>query len=191
VHDQPLLYTPACDHRPARCYFLDRVLVEQKKKHVAIILAHPLVPDDTTSSLERSSGGGDDDSSSGSSQVVVSDDGGETGIHMTTTTTTTLEQQPPQQCWQVRGSRVVVKVVPHHATRSKMVDNPLEELAALSILSSPGHDNVIRLLDYFQDEEYIYMVLPYLKGGDLFTKVSQSVVMVVVVVVVVVVLPWV
>ena len=81
-----------------------------------------------------------------------------------------------------RSSRVVIKAIPRslvndHATRGD--DNPVAEIAALQHLrdhqsqyDKPSH--VIHLLDCLEDEDFFYVVLPYLANGDLFTRVQAT-----------------
>ena len=69
---------------------------------------------------------------------------------------------------------VVIKAVPQVAKKNNSnaahVDNPLSEIAALQQL--PGqHPNVIHLIDCMQDEDFVYMVLPYL-DQDLYSRVD-------------------
>jgi len=58
-----------------------------------------------------------------------------------------------------------------------MVDDVISEIAALQQLTpSPSyhHPNVIHLLDCMQDEDSVYLVLPYLAGGDLFSYLDSK-----------------
>lgn len=68
---------------------------------------------------------------------------------------------------------VVIKVVPHHSGCVSNADSPLREVAALQLL--PNHPHITPLLACMQDLHFVYLVFPYLAGGDLFSKVSQSV----------------
>lgn len=73
--------------------------------------------------------------------------------------------------------QVVIKAVPQpHRARVACVDNPLREIIALKryLLQHPPHPHVINLLDCMQDGQLVYLVLPYLSGGDLFTKVRAA-----------------
>lgn len=49
---------------------------------------------------------------------------------------------------------------------------PLHELELqkreIEVLKICQHPNIIRLLDVFESPEYIYIVLEYMEGGDLF-----------------------
>jgi len=43
----------------------------------------------------------------------------------------------------------------------------------MNLLSKPGHKNILPIIDYMQDSDFIYIVMPYLGGGDLFSKVKE------------------
>jgi len=87
----------------------------------------------------------------------------------------------PDDCLMKVGPRVVIKAVPkpnnttypHHT----IVDDPLAEISALQLLQH-HHDHesshVITLLDCLEDDAFIYLVLPYLTGGDLFDRVQSA-----------------
>jgi len=54
----------------------------------------------------------------------------------------------------------------------------MTEIAAMRYLMmqkpSSYHPNVIRLLDVFQDDDYLFMVMPYLSGGDLLARLEAA-----------------
>lgn len=70
--------------------------------------------------------------------------------------------------------RVVIKAVPKMESLKsiKRGDDPLHEVAAMQLLQE--HPSVIPLLDCLQDDDYVYLVLPYLAGGDLFSRVEAT-----------------
>lgn len=43
----------------------------------------------------------------------------------------------------------------------------------IEILKICQHPNIIRLLDVFENQDYIYIVMEYLKGGDLFNYLEK------------------
>lgn len=53
-------------------------------------------------------------------------------------------------------------------------ENPLVELAAQQYLSVPGHENVLTLLECLHDADFIYAVLPFCNGGELFSVVESG-----------------
>lgn len=72
---------------------------------------------------------------------------------------------------------VVIKVLPNpdRSRGGHCVDNPWSEIGAMQYLSQrPHHPHVIHLVDSMQDDDFVYLVLPYLDGGDLFSKVEQG-----------------
>jgi serine/threonine protein kinase len=73
-----------------------------------------------------------------------------------------------------------VKLAIHKKTQKKVAikfikkkDMALHELELqkreIEVLKICQHPNIIRLLDVFENPEYIYIVLEYMGGGDLFT----------------------
>ena len=43
----------------------------------------------------------------------------------------------------------------------------------IEILKMCQHPNIIRLLDIFENQDYIYIVMEYLKGGDFFSYLEK------------------
>lgn len=73
------------------------------------------------------------------------------------------------------GEAVVIKVTDKNYLNQggELIENPLDEVAAMKLLSGPGQENILGLLDYMQDREYLYVVMPYLPGKDLFHKMKS------------------
>jgi serine/threonine protein kinase len=67
------------------------------------------------------------------------------------------------------GTTVIIKASPYHHANP---DNPQREIAAFQLI--PNHPRVVPLLDSMHDENFVYMVQPYLSGGDLFSKVESA-----------------
>ena len=71
------------------------------------------------------------------------------------------------------GTPVVIKAVSHPEKLPRVsVDSPITEVAALQLLQQrhgKHHPNVSHLLDCFQDQDCVYLVLPFLSGGDLYS----------------------
>jgi hypothetical protein len=93
-----------------------------------------------------------------------------------------LEEEPPEGSAGAgilgRRGRVVVKMIRKDwldsTERPEGTEDPMNELATMIMLSEPGHPSVVRLLDYFQDSNFLYIVIPYYDGGDLFKKISDG-----------------
>ena len=50
----------------------------------------------------------------------------------------------------------------------------LSEKAVLTEISKDPHPFIVNLLSTFQDEDYIYIVLDYVIGGEFFTHLRQA-----------------
>ncbi|KAI9997996.1 hypothetical protein PInf_002330 [Phytophthora infestans] len=67
--------------------------------------------------------------------------------------------------------KVMSKVI---IEEGKLQENPLVELAAQQFLSVPGHENVLTLIECLHDADFIYAVLPFCNGGELFSVVESG-----------------
>lgn len=66
--------------------------------------------------------------------------------------------------------RVAIKII----NKKKMKAEELElQRNEIQILKRCNHPNVIRLIDYFETIEQIFLVLEYLDGGDLFDYLKE------------------
>lgn len=70
------------------------------------------------------------------------------------------------------GDRVVIKAVPY-LNNVNCINDPFGEIAAYQLLQR-RHCNVIHMIHCLRDNRYIYMVLPFLSGGDLFSKLEDT-----------------
>jgi len=48
------------------------------------------------------------------------------------------------------------------------IEDPQSEAEVMKVLAEPGHPNVIRLNQVLQDSEYLYIIMEFANGGDLF-----------------------
>ena len=67
------------------------------------------------------------------------------------------------------GEKVVIKVWDRKIFYSG--EKPQTELATIQLLSAVGDLHFNRLLDFCQDSEYIYMVTPYMPGGNMYQRI--------------------
>ncbi|EGZ24569.1 hypothetical protein PHYSODRAFT_325679 [Phytophthora sojae] len=67
--------------------------------------------------------------------------------------------------------KVMSKVI---IEEGNLQENPLVELAAQQYLSVPGHENVLTLIECLHDADFIYAVLPFCNGGELFSVVESG-----------------
>jgi calcium/calmodulin-dependent protein kinase I len=69
------------------------------------------------------------------------------------------------------GESVAVKIVARH-------DIPIEDEVALrlevEILQKMDHPNIVKCLDFFEEEDYFYIVMEYLEGGELFDRIVKK-----------------
>lgn len=65
----------------------------------------------------------------------------------------------------VNGNDVAIKII-----SKKEMEREDKELikTEIEIMKICQHPNIIRLLDVFEDEQYIYLIMEYCNGGDLF-----------------------
>lgn len=63
------------------------------------------------------------------------------------------------------GKKVAVKVMKKKSMTKQDIELQKREIEILKICQ---HPNICRLLDVFENQDYIYIVMEYLKGGDLF-----------------------
>ena len=55
----------------------------------------------------------------------------------------------------------------------RLAENPMVELRVQQRLSDPGHANVLGIVDVVFDDQYVYAVLPYCNGGELFSVIEE------------------
>ena len=44
----------------------------------------------------------------------------------------------------------------------------------IDIMSKLNHQNIVKLYDFFEDDDYIYLVLEYVPCGDLYKLIESS-----------------
>lgn len=72
--------------------------------------------------------------------------------------------------WEITNNHVAIKQVEWrrvHAMRGRLLEDPIKEIAALQLIGN-GHPNVLGSTEVLQDNEYLYSVMPFCRGGDLF-----------------------
>mmetsp|Transcript_75791 Transcript_75791/g.148780 ORF Transcript_75791/g.148780 Transcript_75791/m.148780 type:complete len:379 (+) Transcript_75791:44-1180(+) len=71
----------------------------------------------------------------------------------------------------IDGRRVAVKII----TRKDLTEADDESLRQeVAILGKLNHPNITRLVDFFEEEQYYYVVLEYLDGGELFDRIVKK-----------------
>jgi len=64
-----------------------------------------------------------------------------------------------------------VKVVPKKRLDQDMVTNIREEVKILACLD---HPNIVKFIEEFETQKYLYLVMEYIDGNDLFTEIINS-----------------
>jgi len=60
------------------------------------------------------------------------------------------------------------KVIPKNGTC-----NPANLQRELDIIRAVHHENVLELVDFLETKDFFYFVTPYMRGGDLLTKINR------------------
>lgn len=77
--------------------------------------------------------------------------------------------------WEITGGMVAIKMVEWAQVsrmRGRLLEDPVKEVAAMQLLGTK-HPNVLGSSEVLQDEHCLYSVMPYCRGGDLFSVVVQ------------------
>jgi len=77
--------------------------------------------------------------------------------------------------WEITMNHVAIKMVEWarvYHMRGRLLEDPVKEVAAMQLLGT-GHPHVLSSLEVLQDGSYLYSVMPYCRGGDLFGVVVQ------------------
>lgn len=65
--------------------------------------------------------------------------------------------------------QVAIKVL----NKNKLKDHLEAIKEEVSILTKLDHPNIVKYYETYIDEKYIYLVMEYINGGELFEKISQ------------------
>jgi hypothetical protein len=79
--------------------------------------------------------------------------------------------------WEITPQHVAIKMVEWgrvHQMRGRLLEDPVKEVAALQLLGEMGSSpHVLSSTEVLQDGDFLYSVMPYCSGGDLFGVVVQ------------------
>ena len=76
--------------------------------------------------------------------------------------------------WEITGEMVAIKMVEWERVfrmRGRLLEDPVKEVAAMQLLGV--HPNVLGSSEVLQDDHHLYSIMPYCRGGDLFSVVVQ------------------
>uniref|UniRef100_A0A7S1Z2E1 Protein kinase domain-containing protein n=1 Tax=Ditylum brightwellii TaxID=49249 RepID=A0A7S1Z2E1_9STRA len=72
--------------------------------------------------------------------------------------------------WEVTGEHVAIKMVEWanvHRMRGRLLEDPVKEIAAMQLIGA-GSPHVLGSTEVLQDDDFLYSIMPYCAGGDLF-----------------------
>mmetsp|Transcript_5923 Transcript_5923/g.14617 ORF Transcript_5923/g.14617 Transcript_5923/m.14617 type:complete len:448 (+) Transcript_5923:483-1826(+) len=72
--------------------------------------------------------------------------------------------------WETTTNFVAIKMIEWarvHQKRGQLLEDPIKEVAAMQLIGN-GSPNVLGPIEVLQDAGFLYMVMPYCSGGDLF-----------------------
>jgi serine/threonine protein kinase len=69
------------------------------------------------------------------------------------------------------GQTVAVKIVDREALEVKEEADLRQEVAIMRTLD---HPNIVHMYDFFEHEDYFFLVLEYVAGGELFDRIVQK-----------------
>uniref|UniRef100_A0A7S4R0C9 Protein kinase domain-containing protein n=1 Tax=Ditylum brightwellii TaxID=49249 RepID=A0A7S4R0C9_9STRA len=78
--------------------------------------------------------------------------------------------------WEATSELVAVKIVSWakmRFLRGKHLEDPIKEVASMQLLGD-YHPNIISSIEVLQDEKYLYSVIPYCAGGDLYARIIDE-----------------
>jgi len=78
--------------------------------------------------------------------------------------------------WEIVGKHVAIKMVEWskvHQSRGRLLEDPVKEIAAMQLIGME-HPNVLGSEEVLQDDDYLFSVMPYARGGDLFGYVVRD-----------------
>ena len=69
------------------------------------------------------------------------------------------------------GKKVAVKIVSRHRLQR---EDELSLRIEVEVLMSLNHPNIVQALDFFEEDDFFYVVLEYLDGGELFERLMEK-----------------
>jgi serine/threonine protein kinase len=78
--------------------------------------------------------------------------------------------------WEITNHHVAIKMVEWsrvHHMRGRLLEDPVKEVAALQLLGTKSSPYVLSSSEVLQDGDFLYSVMPFCRGGDLFGVVVQ------------------
>ena len=77
--------------------------------------------------------------------------------------------------WEIIGTHVAIKMVEWarvHRARGRLLEDPIKEISCMQLLGA-HHPHVLGSTEVLQDDDYLFSIMPYCSGGDLFGVVVE------------------
>jgi len=78
--------------------------------------------------------------------------------------------------WEIVGRHVAIKMIEWskvHQSRGRLLEDPVKEIAAMQLIGTQ-HPNVLGSMEVLQDDDFLFSIMPYARGGDLFGYVVRD-----------------
>lgn len=78
--------------------------------------------------------------------------------------------------WEIVGRHVAIKMIEWskvHQSRGRLLEDPVKEIAAMQLIGTE-HKNVLGSMEVLQDDDFLFSIMPYARGGDLFGYVVRD-----------------
>lgn len=86
------------------------------------------------------------------------------------------EETKGHSVWEFTQKVVAIKMISWESVmrmRGRNLEDPIKEVAAMQLLGN-YHDHIISAIDVLQDSKYLYIVMPYCAGGDLYNHTINA-----------------
>lgn len=70
----------------------------------------------------------------------------------------------------INGNYYAIKIINKYSLNEKQLNNITNEI---NIMRTLKHQNVLKLIEYFNFNDYCYLVLEYCNGGEIFNKIIE------------------
>lgn len=78
--------------------------------------------------------------------------------------------------WEIVGRHVAIKMIEWSKvvqSRGRLLEDPVKEIAAMQLIGT-DHPNVLGSMEVLQDDDFLFSIMPYARGGDLFGYVVRD-----------------
>lgn len=69
------------------------------------------------------------------------------------------------------GGKRAMKIIKKSSANKKEIEKMMDEV---NILKSLDHPNILKLYEFYQDENHYYLITEFCRGGEMFEKIKQD-----------------